>query len=115
MKTVALLALAALIALPVAAQNDSGVPTTSPGPAGPPAPNINAGGNPTAPSQQLRGGWPRRGRATGDDARRRRRRRERERSVAQPQEGARPSTPQSESPETLEPPNPGALQGGPQP
>ena len=138
MKTVLALVLGC-VALPVAAQNNSGSPTTSPGPQSVPTPNINAGGNPTAPAQLPVGvvpnnlqppygsGGPASAWSGGvipsdktapgpQDEAARRKAEERERGVAEPNVSPSPSSPESQvvSPNGPgEQPNPEAPQNTP--
>ena len=141
MKTLLVLSILA-IAGAARAQNDSGYRTTSPGSPGTPAPNINAGGNPTAAAQlpsnytgdpnqptypaatdkpSFSGGTvvalPPTSTGTQDD-KARAKALEGQRRAAEPQVSPSPSAPEAEviSPNSQQPdPNPGALQGGPQP
>lgn len=126
MKALLVLAFGVLAAAaPAAAQNDSGVPSSSPGPQNVPTVNINAGGNPTAPAMMAPGGSPStypnggslpawRGGTTGsdqtatggpqDEAARQKAAEDRRRA-AEPQQHATPSAPPSVivSPEPPEP------------
>lgn len=125
--------------LPAAAQNDTGSPTTSPGPQTVPLPNINTGANPTfgahlpssvsgnpmqptfpaggSGSAWTEGTIPSDKTAPGkQDEEARRKEAERERSVAEPMVNGAPSAPESQvvSPSGPgEQPNPEAPQNNP--